>query len=164
VVLVVSVFKVANGMEGSVQEAFRNRPHLVDNTPGFLGMEVLIDQQDESIFHLLTRWTDLASFRSWHSGPLLELDATHTVVRTFDVLAGEPGIPRYLSRSRSMHWLRASMGGTILAVNHAFEVLLQEPVGGLAGQSLWDRVPKRMPRPSGRSWIHKTGIAIHRYC
>jgi heme-degrading monooxygenase HmoA len=164
VVLVISTFKVANGMEAAVRQAFAERPHLVDNAPGFLGMEVLAGHQDGSVFKLLTRWTDEASFQSWHSGPRhqlahrgmpkgLKLDASHTAVRTFDVLAEESlpapdppedvciaDLPRLLARSGSLHWLRARFDGRIVAANPAFDLLLREAGGALAGQSLWDRM------------------------
>ena len=101
-VLVISTFKVANGMEAAVRQAFLDRPHLVDDAAGFLGMEVFQDHQDGSVFHLLTRWTDAASFQSWHSGPLhkaahrgipkgLKLDPSRTIIRIFDRLPGSAG-------------------------------------------------------------------------
>jgi len=49
-------------------------------------------------------------------------------------------LPRFLARSRSLHWLRATFDGRIGAANPAFELLLEEPAGALAGQSLWDRM------------------------
>jgi len=67
VILAVSRFRVANGMEPEVREAFRNRPRLVEDAPGFLGMEVFTDQDDPSVFYLHTRWTDPSSFRAWHT-------------------------------------------------------------------------------------------------
>jgi hypothetical protein len=127
-------------------------------------MEVLADRQDGSIFHLLTRWTDQASFHNWHSGSLhklahrgipkgLKLNPSHTAVRAFDVLPDKAApassrsgdapignLPGFLARLRSVHWLRASFDGGIIAANPAFESLLQESAGALAGQSLWDRV------------------------
>jgi heme-degrading monooxygenase HmoA len=144
-------------METAVRQAFLDRPHMADDAPGFLGMEVLVDHQDGSIFQLLTRWTEVGSFQRWHSGPLhklahrgipqgLKLDSSHTAIRTFDVLPGEGGdapianVPELLARSWSLHWLRASFDGTIAAANPAFELLLQESAGALAGQSLWDRL------------------------
>jgi heme-degrading monooxygenase HmoA len=163
-VVVISTFRVANGMEGAVRQAFLDRPGLVDDAPGFLGMEVLLDHQDDSIFHLLTRWTDESSFKSWHPGPLhklahrgipkgLKLDPAYTAVRTLYALAGDAGpesavseealiarLPRFLAHTRSFHWMKASFDGWILAANPAFELLLQESCKTLPGQSLWDRV------------------------
>jgi heme-degrading monooxygenase HmoA len=43
-VLIISTFKVANGMEAAVRQAFLDRPGLVDDAPGFLGMEVVTDK------------------------------------------------------------------------------------------------------------------------
>jgi heme-degrading monooxygenase HmoA len=44
-------------MEAAVRQAFLDRPHLVDDAPGFRGMQVFVDHKDGSVFHLLTRWT-----------------------------------------------------------------------------------------------------------
>jgi heme oxygenase (mycobilin-producing) len=165
-VLVISTFKVANGMAAAVRQAFLDRPHLVEDAPGFLGMEVLVGRRDDSVFDLLTRWTDEESFKEWHSGQMhklahrgipkgLKLDPSYTVVRTFDVLPGEvrqaaPPQPDgdapigrlswLLARTQSLHWLRASLDGVIVAANPAFEALFQEAGGKLTSQSLWDRL------------------------
>src|SRR5262245_53089813 len=120
-------------MEEAVRQAFADRPRLVEDARGFLGMEVLVDRGDCSRFQLLTRWIDEESFLRWHKGPLhhlshrgipkgLKLDAAHTVVRTFEALPGaattdkNPPISdatRLLARSRSLHWLQASLDGRI---------------------------------------------------
>lgn len=64
--VVISRFKVANGMEADVLRAFQERPGLVDDAPGFLGLEVFTDPGDPTVFYLVTRWTDQASFEAWH--------------------------------------------------------------------------------------------------
>jgi heme-degrading monooxygenase HmoA len=167
VVLVISTFKVANGMEAAVRQAFLDRPRMVDDAPGFIGMEVFVDHRDASLFHLLTRWSDEASFQSWHSGPLhnlshqgipkgLKLDPSHTIIRTWDRVSGDTSeapfrsvdaltaaVPRFLparflDHSWAVHWMRVSADGRIAAANPAFESLLQEAAGRLAGRSLWD--------------------------
>jgi heme-degrading monooxygenase HmoA len=66
-IMVVSRFKVANGLEDSVSTAFLNRPRLVEQAEGFLGLEVFTDHGDPSIFYLCTRWTTESAFRQWHS-------------------------------------------------------------------------------------------------
>ncbi|HBP90547.1 MAG TPA: hypothetical protein DD706_22995, partial [Nitrospiraceae bacterium] len=68
-VLVISRFKVANGLERNVVEAFQKRPRLVEAVPGFLGMEVYTPHSDQTIFHLVTRWTDRETFHAWHKSP-----------------------------------------------------------------------------------------------
>ncbi len=65
-----SRFVIKNEMELEVREAFRNRPHLVDDAPGFLRMEVLSPQDDAHEIWLMTFWTDEASFRTWHHSHL----------------------------------------------------------------------------------------------
>jgi heme-degrading monooxygenase HmoA len=61
-----SRFIVANGMEKETLNAFRNRPHLVDETNGFLRMEVLLSKDKPTEFWLLTWWRDEASYTTWH--------------------------------------------------------------------------------------------------
>ena len=53
-----SRFVVANGMIDEVKAAFRNRPHLVEEAPGFVRMEVLspLDRPEE--VWLMTYWSD----------------------------------------------------------------------------------------------------------
>lgn len=64
--VVISQFVVANEMEEEVREAFRNRPHLVDDAPGFLRMEVVCPLDEPAKFWLMTYWEDVESFQSWH--------------------------------------------------------------------------------------------------
>jgi heme-degrading monooxygenase HmoA len=67
VILALSRFKVANGLENDVARAFINRPRLVEQAEGFLGMEVFTDSKDASVFYLSTRWTTESAFRQWHA-------------------------------------------------------------------------------------------------
>lgn len=90
-IVVLSRFRVVNAMEADVERAFRERPHLVDGAPGFLGLETFVDDEDPRSFYLITRWADTESFRSWHGGAAhreshkfmprgLRLDPTYTAV------------------------------------------------------------------------------------
>jgi len=65
--IVISKFKVANGMMRQVREAFINRPHDVDRVPGFAGMEVISPADEPDEFWLLTYWTSQAAFQQWHA-------------------------------------------------------------------------------------------------
>lgn len=65
-VTVLSRFTVANGMEHDVRQAFLNRPHLVENAPGFLRLEVLSPAERPEEFWLLTWWDSEEQFRTWH--------------------------------------------------------------------------------------------------
>ena len=62
----VSRFTIANDKVEEVRSAFVNRPHLVDNAAGFLGMEVMSPTDTPAEIWLVTRWRDEQSFRGWH--------------------------------------------------------------------------------------------------
>ncbi len=61
-----SKFVVANGMMEEVKAAFRHRPHLVDDAPGFVKMEVLVPFDNPDELWLVTYWADEESYRVWH--------------------------------------------------------------------------------------------------
>ncbi|AXS79917.1 antibiotic biosynthesis monooxygenase [Dechloromonas sp. HYN0024] len=97
-IVVLSRFTVANAMESDVKEAFRQRPHIVDQAPGFLGMEVMSPSESPAEIWLLTRWTDEPSYRDWHRGHQyqeahkgipkgLKLVSGSTSIQLFDVFA-----------------------------------------------------------------------------
>jgi heme-degrading monooxygenase HmoA len=65
-----SKFTVGNGMTEQVREAFQSRPHLVDDAPGFLRMEVISPFDNPDEIWLLTFWTDEPSFKAWHRSHL----------------------------------------------------------------------------------------------
>ena len=62
----ISSFVIATDMVQEVQEAFRNRPRLVDQAPGFVRMEVFSPQQNPHEFWLMTYWSDEESFTAWY--------------------------------------------------------------------------------------------------
>ena len=63
-----SRFTIKNDMAKEVRAAFQARPHLVDQAPGFLRMEVMSPVEDDAAVWLVTHWTDEASYRTWHHG------------------------------------------------------------------------------------------------
>lgn len=62
----ISRFTLAKGMNEAVDAAFRNRPHLVDQAPGFVRMSVMkpVDRVHE--YWLVTYWQQESDFRAWH--------------------------------------------------------------------------------------------------
>jgi heme oxygenase (mycobilin-producing) len=68
--LALSKFKVGNGRQDDVLEAFLRRPHLVDEAEGFVRMDVVSPTADDAEFWLLTWWQDEESFRRWHHSHL----------------------------------------------------------------------------------------------
>ncbi|GEM_PF-696582 len=96
--VVISTFRVANGMSASVAQAFRERPHHVDSEAGFREFHVISPSEDPNEFWLLTAWSDAQAFESWHHSHLyreahsgiprgLRLDPTATKVRLFKSIA-----------------------------------------------------------------------------
>jgi heme-degrading monooxygenase HmoA len=93
-----SRFTVANGMATEVAAAFRLRPHLVDQAPGFRRMEVLCPVGRPEEFLLITHWDEREHFEHWHRGhgyrdshtgipKGLKLVPEETEIRFFDVVA-----------------------------------------------------------------------------
>ena len=64
--LAISQFVVANSQIELVKEAFRNRPHLVESAPGFVGMHVVSPREEPSAIWLMTFWADEQNYRAWH--------------------------------------------------------------------------------------------------
>jgi heme-degrading monooxygenase HmoA len=67
-----SKFVIANDKTAEVKKAFRRRPHLVDEQPGFICLEVFspLDRPEE--IWLVTDWTDGEGFRLWHHSHLYQ--------------------------------------------------------------------------------------------
>jgi heme-degrading monooxygenase HmoA len=93
-----SRFTVANGMTDEVKAAFRERPHLVDDAPGFVRMDVISPTDCPDEIWLLTFWADEGSFRTWHKSHMygkshagipkgLKLVPKSANVRYFDFVA-----------------------------------------------------------------------------
>ena len=163
-VVVLSRFRVSNGMEAEVAAAFRERPRTVEQAPGFLWLEVFVDGSDPTLFYLLTRWTDLPSFEAWHHSPAhrdshafipkgLKLDASWTHVCKLERVDGVTGSPTtdavadatllfatYASESASLYFLVMDRHGTIRTSNQ-FARRQLEPEGTLDGKSIFNYLP-----------------------
>jgi len=53
---------VASGWEETFEERFRQRAGQIDKQPGFVSMQILKPQRDDSPYVVLTTWQDKASF------------------------------------------------------------------------------------------------------
>lgn len=62
----ISKFEVRNNMEDEVKEAFINRPKLVENAEGFVGLNVLSPKENPAEFWLITHWESEEQFHHWH--------------------------------------------------------------------------------------------------
>ena len=148
-------------MEADVRLAFLQRPRLVDDEAGFLGIEVFDDTVDRTIFYLVTRWTDVESFRKWHRSEAhrmshsgipkgLRLDASFTKVLELDRLQPEPTartlqliaadyaplMASFLAMSRQICLLLMDRNGVIVACNEAIELRLSATREQIVGSDL----------------------------
>ena len=143
-IMVESRFRVANGMEDDVRNAFLNRPGLVDGVTGFLGMEVYAASDDTCVFHLVTRWTDHDAYDSWHRSDAhhhshafiprgLKLDAAFTRLTVLERLTPQghtptvaeiladtaPAVARWLEEGASTYVMLVSAASDSVVLNRA---------------------------------------------
>lgn len=186
-IVALSRFRVANGLQDAVREAFLNRPGLVDKVSGFLGLETFTDTEDGSLFYLITRWTDEPSFRHWHCSPEhheshlgipkgLKLDPSFTLVCTLGRIAGAEGvspvdatrdsasvIAQFLDRSSSVCWLTLTPNGSIAAANPAAAKTIGREQAALQGRPIWEFLTE--PDAAGfRSAMESGGHALPNPC
>ena len=120
-----SCFTIANDMSDEVQAAFRQRPHLVDSAPGYLGMEVMNPIDCQSEIWLMTRWHDEQCYRSWHGShdyheshkaipKGLKLVPGSAKVRLFRCVCGVVG-PTNDCHGRWVYGVRAGGAGAVSA-------------------------------------------------
>jgi len=159
-ILAISRFRVANAKSLEVEQAFLDRPRLVDNVPGFLGLEVFTNTADPASFHLLTRWADVESFRRWHSSPAhntshqgipkgLKLDPSQTELLFLERIGDESGpsgdsvldwpemISGFLEKSPSICYVVAGRCGTVRTASAGFLSALRLRLEELADASLF---------------------------
>ena len=60
-----SRFTVANQMIEEVKQAFRDRPRLVEQVPGFVRLDVISPLENPAEIWLITYWDDEESFTKW---------------------------------------------------------------------------------------------------
>lgn len=146
-----------------MRSAFLNRLRLVESVAGFCGLQVLTDAADPSVFRLLTRWTDEASFRTWYSSDAhhhshelmpkgLKLDSSFTSLTVGNSIEGSAGVQnlddalegqtvalsRWLTDFDGLFALLLSPDGTIRARNRAAHRIFPPDPEKNLGSSIWD--------------------------
>jgi heme-degrading monooxygenase HmoA len=91
VFVALSKFVIANDKAAEVKEAFRRRPHLVDNQPGFMRLEVFSPLANPQEIWLMTYWTDAESFTLWHRSHLYQ-QAHKGIPKELKLMPGETEI------------------------------------------------------------------------
>lgn len=125
-------------------------------------MEVFDDTQDPSIFYLMTRWTNVESFRQWHHSDAhrhshqgiprgLKLDRSFNQVLELQRLADStergaleqqtadqsPFFASFLCQTQSVHFLVVDCDGTIKDCNGPVAAELRLPKTEIVGTKLW---------------------------
>lgn len=158
----ISRFRVSNGTQAAVAEAFAHRVGLVDRQAGFLGLEVYTDAKDDALFYLVTRWSDEVSFGSWHHSEAhreshrgmprgIKLDKAHTQLFVMNRIASgaragglepvvadaAPFVAEFLRGAEAVFFVAASAEGSIRAWNSAAARAFGAGTADSAGLSLW---------------------------
>lgn len=68
--IAISQFTIANDKTAEVKQAFRDRPHLVEQAAGFLRMEVMSPRELPEEIWLVTYWETEEAFSTWHRSHL----------------------------------------------------------------------------------------------
>ncbi len=156
----ISRFRVLNEAEAaSVAEALCGHPHLAERIQGFLGKETYRDLHDPALFYLLTRWSDVLSYRTCHARDEhtqsqegipkgIELDPNYTRLEVLERLdegaseaAGAEAAPLFASffaSSQSIFFLQLDLESLVLAHNPAVSRWLGRAVLGERLHSLLD--------------------------
>ncbi len=61
-----SKFAIANEMATEVKAAFQNRPRLVEESEGFVRLDVISPFEKPNEIWLITYWDDEKSYQNWH--------------------------------------------------------------------------------------------------
>jgi heme-degrading monooxygenase HmoA len=89
-----SRFVIANDKTAEVKEAFRHRPHRVDDQPGFVRMEVFSPLDKPEEIWLVTYWSDAGSFQLWHHSHLYH-ESHHGIPQGLKLVPGAQEIRHF---------------------------------------------------------------------
>src|SRR5437764_501673 len=68
-----------------LEKRFAHRAHAVENSPGFLGFQLLRPVKGEDRYFVVTHWESEEAFQAWATGPAIE---AHAGVRANPVATG----------------------------------------------------------------------------
>ncbi|MHA6802082.1 antibiotic biosynthesis monooxygenase family protein [Salinifilum ghardaiensis] len=75
-VVKINAIEVPEGSEAELERRFSERQGAVDNTPGFLGFELLRPTKGDNRYFVYTKWESEEHFQQWFNGPGKEAHAT----------------------------------------------------------------------------------------
>ena len=79
-IVAISRIRITSGNADAVAAQYQQRSRLVEQAPGFLGIEILRGQDQPDEFMVCMRWVDRAAFESYKSGA--QFRQAHQNIRT----------------------------------------------------------------------------------
>ncbi len=74
-VVKINAIEVPEGAGPELEKRFANRAHAVENSPGFLGFQLLRPVAGDNQYFVVTQWDSEESFATWRDGPAREAHA-----------------------------------------------------------------------------------------
>lgn len=68
-VVKINAIEIPEGAGPELEKRFAARAHAVENSPGFLGFQLLRPTSGETRYFVVTQWDSEASFEAWRDGP-----------------------------------------------------------------------------------------------
>ncbi|CAM3059469.1 mycobilin-forming heme oxygenase MhuD [Prescottella defluvii] len=74
-VVKINAIEIPEGAGPELEKRFAARAHAVENSPGFLGFQLLRPVKGENRYFVVTQWESDEAFQAWASGPAREAHA-----------------------------------------------------------------------------------------
>jgi heme-degrading monooxygenase HmoA len=71
----INAIEVPEGAGPELEKRFAGRAHAVENSPGFLGFQLLRPVKGENRYFVVTQWESEEAFEAWRDGPAREAHA-----------------------------------------------------------------------------------------
>ncbi|MBF6138958.1 antibiotic biosynthesis monooxygenase family protein [Nocardia farcinica] len=68
-VVKINAIEVPEGAGPELEKRFAHRAHAVENSPGFLGFQLLRPVAGDNRYFVVTQWDSEESFAAWRDGP-----------------------------------------------------------------------------------------------
>lgn len=72
-----NAIEVPAGAGPELEKRFAHRAHAVENSPGFLGFQLLRPVKGEERYFVVTHWESDEAFQAWANGPAIAAHAGH---------------------------------------------------------------------------------------
>lgn len=74
-VVKINAIEIPEGAGAELEKRFANRAHAVENSPGFLGFQLLRPVKGENRYFVVTQWETEEAFEAWRDGPARQAHA-----------------------------------------------------------------------------------------